>query len=106
MLTGCELALSQFQAMFMKRLLNSLRQKKAIITQILIPVVLVLISCLLSISSNPQEEDPKLVLQLSMLKEKSKALYGYHVDYGNITQAERDIFVKVNVFMEMHFCHF
>ena len=103
MLTGCNLALSQFNAMFIKRFLNSLREKKAIITQILIPVVLVLIGCLLSISSNPQQEDPKLALQLSMLKEKSEALYGYHVDYRNTTQAEKDIFVKVNAFMEMHF---
>ena len=106
MLTGCNLALLQFEAMFIKRFLNSLREKKAIITQILIPVVLVLIGCLLSISSNPQQEDPKLALQLSMLKEKSEALYGYHVDYRqNISQAERDIFAKVNAFTEMLFCH-
>ena len=84
-----------------------MREKKALITQILIPVVLVVLGCLLSISTNPQREDPKLALQLSMLKEKSEALYGYHVDYRqNISQVERDIFVKVETLNEnIFFCY-
>ena len=107
MLTGCGLALSQFKAMFIKRFLNSLREKKALITQILIPVVLVVLGCLLSISTNPQREDPKLALQLSILKEKSEALYGSHVDYRqNISQVERDIVVKVETLNEnILFCY-
>ena len=104
MLNDCELALSQFKAIFIKKFLNSLREKTAIITHILILVVLVVLGCLLLLSRNPQQDGPKLALQLSALKKKSKPLYGYHVDYRqNITQAERDIFVKVNTLNEIVF---
>jgi len=81
MLSGMALKISQFKAMFMKRLLHSMREKKALITQIILPLLLVLCGLLLAMSTGSQEEDPKLEMSVKMLKDKSDQLYGYFVDF-------------------------
>ncbi|XP_047137876.1 phospholipid-transporting ATPase ABCA3 isoform X1 [Hydra vulgaris] len=79
---GLKRYLIQFQAMFIKRLLHSIREKKAVFTQIILPLLLVLIGLLLVTSSkNTQTDDPLLKLDLSMLKDRSSSLVAYFADY-------------------------
>ena len=56
--------------MFIKRFLNSLRQKVAIITQIILPLLLVLFGFLLAAVSDTKSDDPARTLTLAMLKDK------------------------------------
>ena len=75
----------QFKAMFVKRFLNSKREKKAVVTQIVLPLLLVLCGLLLSVSRNTQEDDPSLKLSLEMLKDKSDGLTAFYADFTNYT---------------------
>eukprot|EP00111_Clytia_hemisphaerica_P020496 TCONS_00060371-protein len=81
LLSGCALFISQFKAMFIKRFLNSKRQKTAAITQIVLPIFLVVCGLALMSSSNVDEDDRSRELTLSMLKEKEATLTTFFADF-------------------------
>ncbi|XP_057304734.1 phospholipid-transporting ATPase ABCA3-like [Hydractinia symbiolongicarpus] len=87
LLTGCALKATQFKAMFIKRFLNSKREKKAVLTQIVLPLLLVICGLVLSKSSNSQEDDISRQMSLSMLKGKSDVLTGYYSDFSSSPQS-------------------
>lgn len=66
--------------MFIKRFLNSKREKKALITQIVLPLLLVLVGLLLSMSGKSQDDDPKRLLNLNMLNVESESLSAFFAD--------------------------
>ena len=63
-------------------MLHSLREKKSVVTQIVLPLLLVVIGLLLNTSTNnTQTDDPKLRLDLSMLKDRSSSLVAHFADF-------------------------
>ena len=85
-MTGCQLKATQFVAMFMKRFLNTKRDKKAVITQLIIPILLIILGLILSENVDSswmnQQDDPALTLQLSKLlgKKNQDSIHGYYAD--------------------------
>ena len=73
--------MSQFKAMFIKRFLNSKRQKGAAITQIILPIILVVFGLALMSSSTVDGNDPPRELSLSMLKTKEAKLTTFFADF-------------------------
>ena len=69
--TGIQLKVSQFYAIFVKRVLNSRRKKTAVLTQLLVPLVLLLLGVnIIRVISmfNDEKPFPPRRLDLSMLK--------------------------------------
>lgn len=87
--TSFGLRASQFKAMFLKRFLNSKRQKKALITQIVIPIGLLLLGFILSTAQSTQQDDPLRKLSLNMLKEEDVDLIGFHSDTSKTAALEK-----------------
>jgi ATP-binding cassette subfamily A (ABC1) protein 3 len=87
----------QYKAMLVKRFLNSKRDKKAVVTQLIMPLVMVLFG-LIIINSNPtRENDPARLLKLSSLSiggVNSGAFFGYFRDTNASTKAS---YLSVNV---------
>ena len=75
--------------MFIKRFLNSKREKKAVITQIVLPLLLVLCGLLLSVTQDSQDDDPKLILSLSKLKGKSNQLTAFYADLSSSSKQNK-----------------
>ncbi|XP_031561453.1 ATP-binding cassette sub-family A member 3-like [Actinia tenebrosa] len=80
----------QYKAMLVKRFLNSKRDKKAVVTQLIMPLVMVLFG-LIIINSNPaRDSDLPRLLKLSNLSVggvNSKAFFGYFRDVNASTKA-------------------
>eukprot|EP00794_Sanderia_malayensis_P017572 gene17572-19324_t len=90
-LYGNALMLSQFRAMFTKRFLNSIRQKRAIISQIILPTVMVLCALILIKVSTAQVDEPPLVLDLSMLSKPGSTTNAYMANFNNdMSQSDKD----------------
>ena len=84
--------LTQFKAMFLKRFLNSKREKKAIVTQIVLPLLLTLCGLLLARVTPSQEDDPARVLTLAPLATQLRQTNGYYADFResvNATEKEK-----------------
>ena len=81
-MTGYQLKATQFVAMFMKRFLNTKRDKKAVITQLIIPILLIILGLILSENVDSRVDDPALTLQLSKLlgKKNQDSIHGYYAD--------------------------
>ncbi|XP_070561206.1 phospholipid-transporting ATPase ABCA3-like isoform X2 [Ptychodera flava] len=67
LLTGCGLLWQQFKAMFVKKFINSKRDKMAIITQVLLPLIFIIVSQVAAFYSAPRRQDPPRLLELSNL---------------------------------------
>lgn len=67
--------------MFIKRLLNSRREKRAVITQILLPVLITLLGLALAQTTPTQQDDP--YRELSLAKDLAKSARGvaYFADF-------------------------
>ena len=85
----------QYKAMFIKRFLNSKRDKKAIITQLVLPLVMVLFGLLLITSIPTRENDPPRVLKLSNLSVENIFTNSFFADYRNLSSAEKSATFKV-----------
>ena len=81
LLSGLGLFSSQFVAMFMKRFINSKRQKTAVVTQIILPLFLVICGLSFMLSSTTVQDNPSRALKLSMLKAKESSLTTFFADY-------------------------
>ncbi|KAJ7352721.1 hypothetical protein OS493_034326 [Desmophyllum pertusum] len=87
--TGFSLKWHQYKAMFMKRFLNSKRDKKAIITQLVLPIVMVLFGLLLITTIPTRDNDPPRVLKLSNLSVDDINTKAFFADYRNLGSAEK-----------------
>ena len=93
--TGFSLKWHQYKAMFMKRFLNSKRDKKAIITQLVLPIVMVLFGLLLITTIPTRDNDPPRVLKLSNLSVDDINTKAFFADYRNLGSAEKAATFKV-----------
>ena len=80
-LTGMSLRLAQFQAMFTKRFTNSKREKTAVFTQLLLPLVVIIGGLALTKVTSLPAKHPPLTLDLSMLSKSGENTYAYVADY-------------------------
>ncbi|XP_078609223.1 phospholipid-transporting ATPase ABCA3-like isoform X2 [Branchiostoma floridae x Branchiostoma japonicum] len=62
---GCALKWQQFKAMILKRFLSAKRDKKALITQLILPLLFVLLGLLVSITFPARSSDPARVLNFA-----------------------------------------
>ncbi|XP_073229976.1 phospholipid-transporting ATPase ABCA3-like [Porites lutea] len=83
--TGLSLKWQQYKAMFLKRFLNSKRDKKAIITQLVLPLLMVLFGLLLITSIPTRTNDPPRVLKLSNLSVDDVFTKAFFADYRNVS---------------------
>lgn len=95
--TGMKLKWRQYKAMFIKRFLNSKRDKKAVITQLVLPLVMVLFGLLLITSIPTRENDPPRVLKLSNLSVDDIYTNSFFADYRNLSSAEKSATFKVTI---------
>ncbi|XP_020609398.1 ABC transporter A family member 6-like [Orbicella faveolata] len=99
--TGMKLKWHQYKAMFIKRFLNSKRDKKAIVTQLVLPLVMVLFGLLLITSIPTRDNDPPRVLKLSNLSVDDIYTKAFFADYRNLSSAEKSAtFKKANTYLE------
>ena len=93
--TGLRLKWHQYKAMFIKRFLNSKRDKKAIITQLVLPVVMVLFGLLLISAIPARENDPPRILKLSNLSVDGIYTKAFFADYRNLSSSDKTATFKV-----------
>ena len=80
--TGLNLKWQQYKAMFIKRFLNSRREKKLVVTQIILPLIMVLLGLLLiKTLQGPNKNEPPRVLKLSNLSVKGEPNTGFYADF-------------------------
>lgn len=99
--TGVKLKWHQYKAMFIKRFLNSKRDKKAIITQLVLPLVMVLFGLLLITTIPTRDNDPPRVLKLSNLSVDDIYSKAFFTDYRNLSSAEKSATFKVTTPVEL-----
>ena len=93
------LILSKFKAMFLKRLLNSKREKKAIITQIFLPLVMIIGGLTLTKVTSTKRAYPPLALDLSMLNKGSVNPVALTADYRKGPGHDKAKWQKVSAFL-------
>ena len=81
--------------MFFKRFLNSKRDKKAIITQLVLPLFMVLCGLLLITSIPTRTNDPPRVLKLSNLSIDDVFTKAFFADYRNVSSDVKQETLKV-----------
>ena len=81
--------------MFLKRFLNSKRDKKAIITQLVLPLLMVLCGLLLITSIPTRTNDPPRVLKLSNLSIDDVFTKAFFADYRNVSSDVKQETLKV-----------
>ena len=96
LVSGFALKWQQYKAMVMKRFLNSKRDKKAIVTQLVLPLLMVLFGLLLITSVPVQENDPARVLKLSNLSVDGVNSKSFFADYRTVNTSTKDSTFKVN----------
>lgn len=97
--TGLRLKWHQYKAMFIKRFLNSKRDKKAIITQLVLPLIMVLFGLLLVTTIPQRTNDPPRILKLSNLSVDGIHTKAFFADYRNLTSAKKSETFKVIFFL-------
>ena len=82
--------------MFIKRFLNSRREKKLVVTQIILPLIMVLLGLLLIKASEDRtrENEPPRVLKLSNLSIAGKPNIGFYADFrpNETASAKKSLF--------------
>ena len=81
--------------MLVKRFLNSKREKKLVLTQIILPLLMVLLGLLLiKTLQEPNKDEPPRVLKLSNLSIEGVPNVGFYADFrGNATpRTKKDLF--------------
>ena len=79
---GVSLLCQQFRAMFKKRFLHSIRDKKAIGLQLLLPVLMVLLGLILYDSGFTITDDPSRKLTLSNLASSGLSVETFFADFS------------------------
>ncbi|XP_067040088.1 phospholipid-transporting ATPase ABCA3-like [Acropora muricata] len=98
--TGLSLQWQQYKAMFIKRFLNSKRDKKAIVTQLILPLLMVLFGLLLISSIPTRENDPPRVLKLSNLSVDEVHTRAFYADFrGKSSDAKQQTLEKAKAYL-------
>ncbi|XP_015769367.1 PREDICTED: ATP-binding cassette sub-family A member 3-like [Acropora digitifera] len=98
--TGLSLRWQQYKAMFIKRFLNSKRDKKAIVTQLILPLLMVLFGLLLISSIPTRENDPPRVLKLSNLSVDEVHTRAFYADFrGKSSDAKQQTLEKAKAYL-------
>lgn len=72
----------QYKAMLIKRFLNSKREKKLVLTQIILPLLMVLLGLLIiKTLQEPNKDEPPRVLTLSHLSIDDVPNTGFYADF-------------------------
>ncbi|XP_033114079.1 ATP-binding cassette sub-family A member 3-like [Anneissia japonica] len=100
LLSGCALKTQQFKAMFIKRFLNSKRDRKAVITQFLLPLLFVFCGLLIISVGDGTSNDPELELSLSMLTDAEDN--DHKAYYANFVQntVHQDVFQDLESYLK------
>ena len=80
-LTGMDLKQAQFKALFLKRFLNARREKKSILTQLFLPLTVLLCGLLINAATSSTKDMPSLALDLSIMSEPGTKTYALVADY-------------------------
>lgn len=98
--TGFSLRWQQYKAMFVKRFLNSKRDKKAIVTQLVLPLLMVVFGLLLITTVPARENDPPRVLKLSNLSVDGVHTKAFFADFRNKSEdAKLQTFEKARTYL-------
>ncbi|KAJ7376779.1 hypothetical protein OS493_032513 [Desmophyllum pertusum] len=101
--TGLNLKWQQYKAMFIKRFLNSRREKKLVVTQIILPLIMVLLGLLLiKTLQGPNKNEPPRVLKLSNLSVKGEPNTGFYADFRQNANAstKKSLFDVANKYLK------
>ncbi len=93
LLTGFSLGWNHYKAMFIKRFLNSLREKKAIVSQILLPLLVTICGLALGKVTPTQTENPALILDLAQQGTSKLSISSFVADFRQFPDAN---FVNVS----------
>ena len=74
--------------MVTKRFLNSKREKKAFVTQLLLPLVMIIGGLSLNLVTSSTVDQPPLVLDLSMLSDPGQTTHAYIANYKEWNQSD------------------
>lgn len=96
--TGLSLKWQQYKAMLLKRFLNARREKKLVLTQLILPFLMVLLGLLLiKILQEPNKDEPPRVLNLSNLSIKEVPNTGFYADFReNVNPKDKDLLLDVS----------
>ena len=99
--TGLSLKWQQYKALLLKRFLNARREKKLVLTQLILPFLMVLLGLLLTMTDKtyqePSKSEPKRVLNLSHLSIKGDSNIGFYADFRpNVTPKDKYLLLKVS----------
>ena len=80
--TGLSLKWQQYKAMLLKRFLNARREKKLVLTQLILPLLMVCLALLLiKTLQEPMQNEPPRILNLSNLSIKGAPNNGFYADF-------------------------
>ena len=80
--TGLSLKWQQYKAMLLKRFLNARREKKLVLTQLILPLLMVCLALLLiKTLQEPMQNEPPRILNLSNLSIKGVPNIGFYADF-------------------------
>ncbi|KAM7427451.1 hypothetical protein ABFA07_021424 [Porites harrisoni] len=80
--TGLSLKWQQYKAMLLKRFLNARREKKLVLTQLILPLLMVFLALLLiKTLQEPMQNEPPRILNLSNLSIKGVPNIGFYADF-------------------------
>ncbi|CAB4007510.1 ATP-binding cassette sub-family A member 3-like [Paramuricea clavata] len=88
LMTGISLKIHQFKAMFMKRLLHSKRNKAALFTQFLLPLMMTLLGLAIAKSVKPISDEPSRMLgfkNLSVDNKLTNSMFASFSSKSNLT---------------------
>ena len=96
--TGLSLKWQQYKAMLLKRFLNARREKKLVLTQLILPFLMVLLGLLLiKTLQEPSKSEPPRVLNLSNLSIKGVSNTGFYADFReNVDPKKKNSFFEVS----------
>ena len=72
---------NHFKAMFIKRFLNSKREKRAVFTQLILPALVTLLGLVLAQTLPTQQDDPARVLSVGNYIASGKTGEAYFADF-------------------------
>ena len=80
--TGLRLKWQQYKAMLLKRFLNARREKRLVLTQLILPLLMVCLALLLiKTLQEPMQNEPPRILNLSNLSIKGAPNTGFYADF-------------------------
>ncbi|CAH3155546.1 unnamed protein product, partial [Porites evermanni] len=88
--TGLSLKWQQYKAMLLKRFLNARREKKLVLTQLILPLLMVCVALLLiKTLQEPMQNEPPRILNLSNLSIKGVPNIGFYADFRPSVDPEK-----------------